>query len=80
MRPGPELEDFFRDETQLFYCLQSWLINTNLAGLSISSFESNTLLRYTKCPFLLLIMSVLNPTPKKASPQMALSAGQYWKP
>ncbi len=52
MRPGPKLEDSFRDEnSQVFHGLQSLLINTSLVGLSISSLELNTLPHCTKYSF-----------------------------
>ncbi len=52
-------EDSFRNEnSQVFYCVQSSLMNTNLAGLSISSLKLNTLLRYTKCLFSPLTISI----------------------
>ncbi len=81
MRPGPELEDSFRDEnSQIFVRLQSSLMNTSPAGLSISSLANGPLsappsphLRDSHPPS---IMSVLDPAPKRASPQRTLSTGR----
>lgn len=81
MRPRPKLENFFRDEnSQIFYYLQFLLVNTSLAGFSISSFDNRSL--FTLLDFYLwdlwlpLIMSILDTALRKASPQKALSASR----
>lgn len=81
MRPRPKLKDFFSDENyQIFHCLQSLFMNISLAGFSISSFDNRSLSTlpgfYLQDLYFPLIMSILDPALKKASPQRALSVSR----